>query len=180
VFGTKLMWHHLPELERLARWLPEYQGVKRHTLLRRLFGDPRYVWVRRRDSIRQAVSMWRALQTRTWRETDDSAGRSAELTYSFRGIDHLAQLLRADDDGWRHFFENSNLPVLEILYEEHLEHRPDKAVPIVLEHIGVKTPPGWEPAEVMQRQADALSESWVAAYHRDAAGWTGSPALRAR
>jgi LPS sulfotransferase NodH len=55
-------------LERLAGRPPEYAGLDRHELLRELFAGPRYVWVRRRDTVRQAVSLWRALQTRAWRQ----------------------------------------------------------------------------------------------------------------
>lgn len=178
VFGTKLMWHHLPELERLAGRLPEYAGLDRHELLRELFAGPRYVWVRRRDRVRQAVSLWRALQTRAWRaHLDDQA--SPALTYSFDGIDHLVELLRADDEGWQRFFETSKVPVLEVVYESHLEQDPKRTAGAVLNHIGIAAPYAWKPAEVMERQADGLSAAWVAAYHRDAAGASRSAALPA-
>jgi LPS sulfotransferase NodH len=67
VFGAKLMWRQLGELQRLAGSLPEYEGLAPAPLLGRLFDRPRYVWVTRADKIRQAVSLWRALQTRMWR-----------------------------------------------------------------------------------------------------------------
>lgn len=178
VFGAKIMWHHLPELERLAGALPEYAGLDRQELLSRLFGRPRYVWVRRRDTIRQAVSLWRALQTRAWRQhLDDQA--SPALTYSFDGIDHLVELLRADDEGWQRFFETFKVPVLEVVYESHLERDPHRTACAVLNHIGITAPYGWTPAAGMERQADGLSAAWVEAYHRDAAGASRSAALPA-
>ena len=39
----------------------------------------------------------------------------------------------------------------------------------VLAMIGVSPPAGWEAIQPMQRQADSLSEEWVAAYHRERA-----------
>lgn len=177
VFGAKLMWHHLPDLEKLAGELPEYADLDRSQLLRKLFSEPSYVWVRRRDTVRQAVSMWRALQTRAWRQQHGDDGESAEPIYSFVGIDHLVQSLRADDEGWARFFAAPELPVLEVLYEDHLEQDRDRAVRAVLEHIGVEAPAGWKAAEVMERQADELSDAWVAAYHREAAPVAGSTAL---
>ena len=86
VFATKLMWRHLPELQALAGELPEYAGLQPVELLTVLFGDPRYVLVSRRDKVRQAVSMWRALQTRSWRlEHGPRAKNPAELQYRFGG-----------------------------------------------------------------------------------------------
>jgi LPS sulfotransferase NodH len=38
----------------------------------------------------------------------------------------------------------------------------------VLAHIGVSPPEGWHAPERLKRQADELSEQWVAAYQRDA------------
>ena len=58
VFAAKLMWTHLLDLaERLGRPADA-------ALLREHFPDPRYVHVTRRDKIAQAVSLWRAVQTR--------------------------------------------------------------------------------------------------------------------
>jgi LPS sulfotransferase NodH len=68
VFATKLMWRQVPELRELAGGLPEYAGMDLAELLRQLLGDPVYVWMRRGDKVRQAISLWRALQTRTWRQ----------------------------------------------------------------------------------------------------------------
>ena len=51
--------------------------------------------------------------------------------------------------------------------KDHLERDQDAAVRSVLALIGVPPPPGWEAVQPMKRQADALSEEWVAAYHRD-------------
>ena len=67
MFGVKLMWNQLPDLEQHAAALPEFAGLAGSDLLDRLFVRPSYVWMRRRDKVRQAISLWRALQTRIWR-----------------------------------------------------------------------------------------------------------------
>jgi trehalose 2-sulfotransferase len=170
VFATKLMWRHLPELQALAGELPEYADLELVELLTRLFGDPTYVLVSRRDKIRQAVSMWRALQTRSWRLEHGPNDKSpAELHYRFEGIDHLVRSLDADDRGWRDLFAARDISALEISYEDDLERDRDRTVLAVLERIGVEAPSGWQAAEPTKRQADALSDEWVASYHRDCA-----------
>jgi LPS sulfotransferase NodH len=170
VFSVKLMWRHLPDLQALASQLPEYAGLELHPLLTKLLGDPCYVWVTRGDKVRQAVSMWRALQTRTWRlehprETDEAAS----LRYSFEGVDHLVRSLAAEDRAWGDHFEAHAIPALKILYEDDLERDRSETVERVLTYIGVAARDGWHAAEPMHRQADALNEDWVATYLHDAA-----------
>ena len=169
VFATKLMWNQLPDLEQHAAALPEFAGVSRSELLERLFGHPSYVWMRRRDKVRQAISMWRALQTRTWRQKHPRAdANTATLAYSFRGIDHLRRRLSADDEAWGRFFLHSLIDPLELIYEDDVEPDPAGAVARVLAHIGVEVPPGWHSDAGMAQQSDELNDEWYSAYHRDA------------
>ncbi len=183
VFGAKLMWRNLTDLQQLAGKLPEYANFDLFELLERLFRNPRYVWVTRTDKVRQAVSLWRALQTRTWREHAGEGVQPAELHYRFEGIDHLVRMLQADDDGWQGFFSQHRIAALRVTYEEQLEPDPEGAVRAVLDYIGVQPPAGRRPRAKLKRQADALSDEWVAAYHRDAAqrsGRSGSAPLAGR
>jgi LPS sulfotransferase NodH len=167
VFASKLMWNQVPELQALTEGIPEYRGLEPIELLTRLFGDPAYVWVTRRDKVRQAVSLWKALQTRSWR--DGSGRRASELHYRYEGINHLVELFESEDRAWGGFFAEHRIEPLVIGYEDHLERDQDAAVRSVLTLIGVRPPAGWEAVQPMTRQADALSEKWVATYHRDRA-----------
>jgi LPS sulfotransferase NodH len=167
VFGSKLMSNQVRELESHTSEMPEYRGLEPIELLTRLFDDPAYVWVTRRDKVRQAVSLWKALQTRSWR---DGSGRPPdELHYRYEGINHLVELFEAEDRAWRVFFADHGIEPLVIGYEDHLERDQDAAVRSVLALIGVPAPAGWAAVQPMKRQADGLSEEWVAAYHRDRA-----------
>ena len=135
----------------------------------------------RSDKVRQAISLWRALQTRAWRlEHAGDGNQPDELHYRFEGIDHLVRSLQADDEGWQDFFRRSDAPVLTVVYEDDLEPGAAGAVRAVLNDVGVPIPTQWRPREVLGRQADALSDEWVAAYHRDAAGRIGSASLSTR
>jgi LPS sulfotransferase NodH len=170
VFGSKLMWNQLDELKTLASQLDEYAGLELPELLDALFGDPRYVWVRRRDKVRQAISLWRALQTREWSSGDsDSGERASELGYHFEALDHLVRLLSDQDDAWGRYFASIGSPQLTIPYEDELERDQAGTVRRALDHIGVALPDGWEPAARVARQADAINDEWYDAYHREAA-----------
>jgi trehalose 2-sulfotransferase len=172
VFGAKIMWRQLGDLAELAAEDPGCRGLSHHVLLARLFDRPRYVWVRRADTVRQAVSLWRAMQTQFWRaEVEPPAARPGgpEPRYSFAAIRHLTRLLREDDAGWERFFAEAHEPPLTLTYEQ-LAADLDGMVRATLDHLGVAPPdkPLAAPPE-MRRQSDQLSEAWVAAYAREAA-----------
>jgi LPS sulfotransferase NodH len=173
VFATKLMWNQLPDLEQHAAAVAEFAGLDGSDLLERLFEQPSYVWMRRRDKVRQAISLWRALQTRTWRaEHPGAENERPTLAYSFEGIEHLRRRLSADDEAWERFFLHSLIVPLELVYEDDVSADPAGAVARVLAHIGVELPAGWEPDAGMAQQSDELNDVWYLAYHRDA---TASP-----
>ena len=165
VFGAKLMFNQLDELHALAGQLPEFADLPVQAQLDRLLGGPRYVWVSRADTVRQAVSMWKAMQTRRWRAGGDGGAEPAPQ-YRYEAIDHLVRRFASDAEGWRHYFAGQGIVPLTVGYESELE--PDLAGTVrrVLDWIGVTPPGAWAPGEPLRRQADAVTEDWVAAYRR--------------
>ena len=174
IFGAKLMFNQLPELTTLAGELPELRGLGTAELLARLFGSPRYIWVSRRDKVRQAVSLWKALQTRSWHDRGTGSRRSAP-GYHFEAIHHLVGRLESDDRGWRAFFAEHGIEPLAIGYEDDLERDSAGTLRRVLAWIGVRAPDVGPAPPPLRRQSDALSEAWVAAYARDLSAAADAP-----
>jgi trehalose 2-sulfotransferase len=162
VFGAKLMWDHIGRLT--AELAPRRPPL---ALLAELFGRPSYVWVRRRDVVRQAVSLWRAMQTQSWRKEDRAAAHGRAPQYSFAALRHLVARLEEQDACWERLLGRADAPVLEVGYEE-LTADVATAIRRTLVHLGVR-PPRDPALPGMHRQADELSEAWVAAYARDSA-----------
>ena len=178
VFGAKIMFNQLPEVQALSATLAEYRGLEGDPLIQALIGgtEPvRYVWARRRDTVRQAVSMWKAVQTRSWSADEGRDDRSP--AYRFEAIDHLRERFEADEAGWESFFHQYGITPLVVGYEDHLEADRSRTVRAVLDHVGIPDPGDLPLQDPIPRQADALSEEWVAAYHRDRAGVSRSPTL---
>jgi LPS sulfotransferase NodH len=169
VFGAKLMWDHVCRLQQLAG----EPGLTPLELLAELFDEPCYVWVRREDVVRQAVSLWRAMQTQSWR-ADRPGAASAERRprYSFAALRHLVARLNDHDARWARLFATGDTPVLAVTYEQ-LTADLAGAVGRTLDHIGVQSQDDrGHAAPRMRRQADELSEEWVIAYARDSAADT--------
>lgn len=167
VFGAKLMWGYLGDFAQLLRGIDGLAGLPVPELLGRVFPDLRYVRITRLDKVRQAVSLWRAVQTQAWkRERGDEAERQPrEPAFSFRAINYLVRLLTAHDASWDAYFLGLGHEPLSVTYEELAEaHEP--VVRRVLAYLGVPAPPDLhvEPPR-MRAQADELSERWVERVH---------------
>jgi LPS sulfotransferase NodH len=153
VFAAKLMWTHLHDLAgRLGRPADA-------ALLGERLPEPRYVHVRRADKVAQAVSLWRAVQTRAWRAGEMS--ETGEAVYHAGAIGYLAGQLSDHDDAWRRWFAAHDIAPLRIVYEDLVADTLGSTA-AVLDHLGVG--PAEVPDPPLRRQSDDRSARWVERY----------------
>jgi len=150
VFAGKLMWTHLHDL---AARLGRPAGA---ALLAERFPDPRYVHVTREDKVAQAVSLWRAVQTREWR-AGDVVDRD-QAVYHGGAIAHLTAQLTEHDDAWRAWFAEQGIEPLTVRYED-LAGDPPGVAADVLDRVGLG--PAEIPEPPLRRQGDDRSARWV-------------------
>lgn len=166
VFGAKLMWGYLGDFAELLRGIEGNAGRSLGELLARAFPGLRYVQITRRDKVRQAVSLWKAVQTQAWQreagaDGDQGAGRMPDPVFSFRAINFLMRQLTAHDASWDAFFLGLGYEPLKVTYEE-LAESTDAVVRSVLEHLGIAAPDDLQiGAPRLSVQADEVSEEWV-------------------
>jgi trehalose 2-sulfotransferase len=164
VFGTKVMWSYMADLQERLAELPGFGRLEDAERLSSLLGDVQYVHVRREDHVAQAISMWRAVQTRAWRaETDDAV----EPVYSFSGIDHLAHQLERHNLAWDRWFDRQGIEPLRVRYSA-LAEAPGRVLQETLDFIGVGDQAHAEPPPPsMRRQSGAQSREWAERYRRE-------------
>jgi LPS sulfotransferase NodH len=115
--------------------------------------------VRRADKVGQAVSLWRAVQTRAWSSQDDPGERTP--VYDHRGIAHLLARLEAHDAAWITWFGANDLAPLTVTYER-FDAAYDATMHQVLDHLGLAA--DTIPPPPIQRQADERSARWAARF----------------
>lgn len=160
VWGGKLMWGHVDDLVARCRELPGLADADLADVLHRLLDDPRLVFVTRRDRVAQAVSLWRALQTQSWRAGEAQSAES--LVYDFTGIDHLVWQLESDERAWREWFARSGRHPVEVTYDQ-LDRRPAETVAMVLHALGLPNAGVTVPSR-LARQRDEISQAWIERY----------------
>ena len=167
VFGAKLMWGYLGDFAELLRGIHGMAARSLPDLLSRAFPGLRYVQITRRDKVRQAVSLWKAVQTQAWQldagaSDDGDDGRVLEPVFSFRAINYLMRQLTAHDASWDAYFLGLGYEPLKVTYEE-LAESTEGVVHSVLEHLGIAAPEDLQIGPPrLSVQADEVSELWVA------------------
>ena len=165
VFGIKVMWSVLEDwLPRLAA-LVGREAASPPGVLGAVFPNLSYIWLTRRDKVRQGVSWYRAMMTERWRSTDPGDGSTSRPDFDFEAIDHLVGVSIADDLAWEHFFQQHGIEPLRVVYEDS-ERAPGEVVERIHRYVGLESPARPAQRETRhQRQADDLTDDWVRRYH---------------
>lgn len=173
VFGAKVMSGYFADFINNLREIPGSGTAPVPDLLSQTFPHLRYIWVTRRDKVRQAVSLWKAIQTWTWREdelpaeNDHSATPKKELRFHFGAIDHLLQQIEADERAWQQYFNEAKIQPFRVMYEDFVLNY-QETVQEILKYLDLDVSSTGACAFAerrMKRQANAQSEEWVEWYH---------------
>ena len=185
VCGVKV---HSVQLEHFLRQVARKPMVpigERREILERWFPGPRYVWLRRENRLRQAISYARAVQTKVWWDTDQPPApydrpRLEALTFDRGLIDRSVRQLEQGDDAWRQYFELHGLEPLVVSYEQMIG---DLHVTLrrLMVHIGLDLPNSFRvPPSRFRPQSDATTEDWLDRYQGRIADADHSSTARAQ
>jgi LPS sulfotransferase NodH len=175
-FAARIMWGTLAELAaNLAGVHPDLAGTDAR-LLERAFGPVRYLYLRRRDVVAQAVSWLRAEQTNVWYETVAGAGESPEREpdFDFGQIHDLVKLIGEHNAAWQEWFRSAGVQPYPVRYED-LDEDPVGVTSGVLDFLGLELPPGRQIQVQHKRLSDGLNTRWISRYRAEAPGPRASP-----
>lgn len=160
ISGIKL--HHY-DFTRLAR---KQLGMNTGEMMRRLFPRVRYIFLTRRDKVRQAISYRLAVATNVWHVTAGAPRENhREPQFSAHAITRAVESLTRRDAAWEAFFAENGITPLALCYEDDLFTAEDyqRTVARVLGWIGI---PGAVPVPPvrLERQSGELTEEWLRRY----------------
>lgn len=133
IFSVKLFWHDVLQMicERAPGVFDALVGAppplvsaddhrRLYEVIRAIFPNPTFVFLTRRDELRQAVSNYVAEQTRRWRKFSPPARDPGlpQIAYSFDDIFRLHVGNRRRSENWESFFRANDLPYYKIVYED--------------------------------------------------------------
>jgi LPS sulfotransferase NodH len=177
VFGLKVHWHQTPSLR--AKLLADDGGTSLvlppvepgavddslHDLLTARLGTVRYIWLRRRNSVAQAISYYRASQTDIWRlpAKGVAAPPTKPVAFDYDEIHRHVGLVQSFDRAWYAYFMQRKLQALIVIYEDFIQTY-DKTLRGVLRYLGQQDQALAVPDPLYRRQSDALSAEWERRY----------------
>ena len=163
VFGVKIMRNYMDDVLAKMRALSQFSGrnLKPHEIFAELFPNIHYIWITRRDKLRQAISFEKAAQTGIWaRPRKDPLQLEKPLEYRSDAITAHLESIVLDEALWNEFFEDAGVTPHVVVYE-HLAKQYEDTARGVLAYLGVPEPePLLTKPRYMRRQSDALSEEW--------------------
>ena len=168
VFGAKIMWSQVSWFIDRLRADPAWPGPPNATLSEvfySIFPDLRFVWMRRRDKVRQAISLVKAKQTKIYNSMQADAGAvPGEVVYDFAAIDREVRRLHDDDGCWGSFFLQAEIKPFIVYYEEFVENY-HTTIRDLLRFLGQEVPDDFQTPETnYQRLADSVNDEWHARF----------------
>src|SRR3954451_1742598 len=176
------MWGYFSDFVSLLRNIPAYREIPLAELLPSVFPEVTFVRVVRANKVRQAVSLWKAVQTATWREDQASAKAASsveqdgsppyksfieehrpQLRFHYPAIEHLLKGLLIEEARWDAFFEHSQIKPILVLYENFAAGYEDSTLNL-LERLDLAPPEGFEFEPRMKRQSDNVNDDWTRRY----------------
>jgi len=158
VLGSKLMWNDF-YWHRQNSVRPSAGTDAGLEFMRTAFGAPQFVWLRRRDKVRQGISWWRAFVTDQWGlRPDQEAG---EPPADVEPILRLIRFAEQCEDGWRQWFASTGIQPCEVTYEDLARDR----LAVANDVLGFLNLPRLDanslPPVRYRQQADTLTDRYV-------------------
>lgn len=169
-FGVKIMWENLEDMRRFYISIPEWSNFNAPEVLENIFPNAKYIYISRRDKVRQAVSMVKAIKTGyfTSRQEDEAKEKGEYKTakeYDHETVFQQYKRLLKEDELWQNYFKQINVSPYRVIYEEFVDNY-EKTIRNVLEFIDVE---GWNAIEIgekaLRKQADEENEKWAEAFY---------------
>jgi LPS sulfotransferase NodH len=167
VFGAKL---HLDQIDNfkthLRRFLSQPAARFDH-LLFDTFPHLSFIWLKRRDKVAQAVSLYRAQYTgeflRPRRPDEPGPSKALVPPYDETIIRGHMEVLKAQETVWSEIFRTCAIEPLVIIEYEDFVNAFEETIAHVLQKLGLSVPAKISRPD-MRRQADELSSAWIAKF----------------
>lgn len=129
-----------------------------------LFPAPlKYIFIERKDVIKQGVSLSRASQTDAFNSDYEERRTPA---YNFHHLGQCIREIRIQTKGWETYFHNRGIKPYRVVYEELVEDR-SGYIRSALDFLEVSIPSDFQDPEThLKKQADSLSNEWVEKFQR--------------
>jgi len=154
IFGSKIAHDHRAHLEgKLKDVFPNFEKIDD------VFPHHSWFFIRRRDLINQAISLYIATITDQWHlPVGDSLRRDSEIPYDFYGILSNLTTICVGNTNWEVYFHKHNISPLVVYYEDFVADR-NKYIKSIAEVLQVEVKEVGAPLEELTQLRRISSEA---------------------
>lgn len=164
VLGFKVMrvyWQNVIEFLQEATNLPQSQE---NEVLNRCFPNLRYVWITRRNKVRQAISWMKFIQGVAWYWEDEEPQKIKNLKFKPAIIREFIIQTVSHETAWQEYFTKNKIQPYIVVYEDFVSAY-EKTAMEILKYLGIYCRQEIVFGERhLKKQADTLTEEWVRKY----------------
>lgn len=177
VFGLKIMYADFHNLTvSLQQKRPDH-NTNTLDLLKHFLPNLRFIYIYRRNKLRQAISMVKSSQSSIWHIHKDQEAPvySDSLSFDRQQIDSTIEtgIIRPELK-WAEFFYRNDIQPMVVAYEDFIQNYEQT----LAEALRFIDPPGMEPWNIgdppLKQIADDINEAWYQQY-KDQRGWLADP-----
>lgn len=166
VSGVKLMWDNLENLLNRLGYKPTLPSSSSFSSIYLIFPRVKFIFLSRRDKLRQAISLARAQRSQVWHiELGKSGKPPARFSrVSNFHIESSLRLIQEAEKSWKNFFNHHHIYPYSVTYED-LCANPLEAIEGILNFLEIDAPQKLAIAPPpLQKLADWYSEALVLQY----------------
>ncbi len=166
VFGINIMWStYLENVVPKLQKMPCYEQIPQPFLLQQIFPDLDFIWLIRRNKVKQAISWTIASQTDIWTvRKGDKKEPKHKPEFDFQLIDSFYQRILEGEHGWSRFFSINGVKPLQLFYEDLAEKSASLLID-VLKFLEISIPHDFQVSETsIVKQANAVNDEWEERY----------------
>jgi len=157
----RVYWQNVIEFLQEATNLAECQE---NEVLNRCFPNLRYVWVTRRNKVRQAISWMKFLQGAAWYWEEEEPQKIKNLEFKPDVIREFIVQTVSHETAWQEYFRENEIRPYIVVYEDFVTGY-EKTAMELLKYLGIYCHQEIVFGERhLKKQADTLTEEWVRKY----------------
>lgn len=167
---SRTLWYYMRdefvEVTRdLGGLLPEMLDID---IIRHVFHDMKFIYLYRKDKLRQVISLIKANQSEQWMLHPNSLKSDIEYTFEFDYIKERIEFFTKVDREWVEWFDRRRIEYLPIEYEV-LEKNPKDILAVTMGYLGNDSDIDEQAMHfhtndaphATKRQSDSITEEWV-------------------
>jgi len=155
VFGMKIMRKHFAHFMNKTINENDYMNIKSYHLLERKFPNLRFIWISRRDRVRQAISYWKNMNTGIHSWFGDKTA-NFKIDFDFMNIHQIVEEIEQWDNNWENFFKLNSIDPLNICYEDDIENGYSDVVKKICSFLSLPQPDDLLIKASRRKQSDEL------------------------